>query len=310
MNMDENHLQQTRNVLKTCIQEQCDEVQMLQSIFCNAGEMKISDHSILTDMFDYLEGRRDHLNCKLDYAILIPIPNSDDKLELQFDIPLMYPAIERPLLTVRLTLNRPNKSQIENELKHKIYEYIDSDEVDKSSVYIYSIIIWLQENLMQMLNNSSMSTKSMNFDNHSMPTSSEPSIEMERLWIYSHHLKSSTKRADILKLAHQLNLTGFSKPGKPGIICIEGENENSQEFWKCIRQWPWQRITLRVTESKTKSKSKCDQFRRFSQFREIMGSIDANNESNSAVPINMSDFMKFLEIHNCGYVKRELFQLD
>lgn len=185
MKMDENHLQQTKNVLKMCIQDQCDEVEMLQSIFCNAGEMKISDHSILTDMFDYLEGRRDHLNRKLDYAISIPIPNSDDKLELQFDLPLMYPAIEQPLLTVRLTLHISNKLQIENELKRKIDEYINSDEVDKSSVYIYSIIVWLQENLVHILNNSSMSIKSKNFDDHSVAKSTELSIEMERLWIYS-----------------------------------------------------------------------------------------------------------------------------
>lgn len=308
--MDENHLQQTRNVFKTCIQEQCDEVEMLQSIFCNRDEMKISDHSILTDMFDYLEGRRDQLNRKLDYAISIPIANSDDKLELQFDLPLMYPAIEQPLLTVRLTLHIPNKLQIENELKHKIYEYIGSDEVDKSSVYIYSIIVWVQENLVHILNNSSMSTKSKNFYDQPAQIPVKLSIEMERLWIYVHHLKSSTKRADILKLSHELNLTGFSKPGKPGIICVEGEKENTQEFWKCIRQWAWQRITLRLAESKIKSKTKCDQFRCFSKFRETMGSIDQNNESNSAVPVNMSDFMRFLEIHNCGYVKRELFQLD
>lgn len=311
MKMDENHLQQTTNVLKTCIRDQCDEVEMLQSIFCNPGEMKISDHSILTDMFDYLEGRRNDVDRKLDYAISMPIPNTADKLELQFDLPLMYPAIEKPLLTVRLTLHKPNKLQIENELKHKLYEYIDSDEVDKSSVYIYSIIVWLQENLVQILNNSSMSTKSKHFGDQSAPMPAEPVIEMERLWIYSHHLKSSTKRADILKLAHELNLTGFSKPGKPGIICIEGEKGNTQEFWKCIRQWAWQRITLRVAESKSKSQTKCNQFRRFSKFGETMErSIDDNNELNSAVPVNMSEFMKFLERHNCGYVKRELFQLD
>lgn len=295
--MDEDHILQTKNLLKTCIREQCDEVEMLQSIFCNPGEMKISDHSILTDMFDYLDGNREHLDRKLDYTIKIPIDGCDDIIELYFDLPLMYPAIEQPSITIRSTMHAPNKLQIENELKRKIYEYIDSDEIDKATVYIYSIIVWLQENLTQLMCTKQKSVES---------PIAEPNIEMERLWIYSHHLKSSIKRQDILKLAHELNLSGFSKPGKPGIICVEGERVNTQEFWKCIRQWQWQRITLRLTESKIKSQSKCNQFRRFEKFRETMGGDD----SDSAIPINMSEFMKFLENHNCGYVKKELFQMD
>lgn len=305
--MDEEHINQTKTLLKQCIQEQCDEVEMLQSIFCNPGEMKIIDHSILTDMFDYLDEKREQLNRKLDYTISISIPDDATKLELQFDIPLMYPVLEQPQITIRSTLLASNKLQIENEVRRKIYEYIDSDNVDKSTVYIYSIIMWLQENIYEIMSTISIGIKRKKSDESNALT--ETNVEMERLWIYSHHLKSSVKRQDILKLAHELNLSGFSKPGKPGIICVEGEKENTQAFWKCIRQWAWQRITLRIAETKTKPFSKCDQFRRFEKFRETMGSLD-DNESNSAIPINMSEFMKFLESHHCGYVKRELFQLD
>lgn len=305
--MDDDHIRETKNLLNTCIREQCDEVEMLQSIFCNPGEMKISDHGILADMFDYLAGNIQHLNRKLDYTTRIPIPNSDRTFELHFELPLMYPALEQPTITVRSTLQVPNKQQLENEIRRKVYEYVDSEEVDRSTVYIYSIISWLQENLEKIMNDTPARTLPKLTDDPS--TNTDSMIEMERLWIYSHHLKSSIKRQDILKLAHELNLTGFSKPGKPGIICVEGEKGNTQEFWKCIRQWAWQRITLRLSETKAKTQSKCQQFRRFEKFRETMGSLD-DAEKNSVVPINMSAFMKFLENHNCGYVKKELFQLD
>lgn len=295
----------TQTLLKQCIREQCDEVEMLQSIFCNPGEMKVSDHSILADMFDYLDDKIDRLNKRLDYTIEISIDDAQT-LELLFEFPHTYPSLEQPCITVRSTLNAPNKLHIENELKRKVYEYIASDEVDRSTVYVYPIVVWIQENIEHII---STATKSSITDKTPKDCeNADLSIEMERLWIYSHHLKSTQKRQDILKLAKELDLTGFSKPGKPGIICVEGVKENTQEFWKIIRQWAWQRITIRISETKFKSQTKCAQFRRFTEFRETLyGDGDGDN---SVAPINMSEFMKFLEKFNCGYVKKELFLLD
>lgn len=291
----------TQDLLKQCIREQCDEVEMLQSIFCNPGEMKITDHSILTDMFDFLDAKSDRLNQKLDYSITIPI-NSNNTLEIQFEFPHTYPALEQPCLTVRTTLHTPNKQHIESEIKRQLYDYIDSNDVDKSTVYVYPIVVWLQDNIDQMI--SSTTTVQRSTDDE---VNSDPAVEMERLWIYSHHLKSTAKRQDILKSAKEYDLSGFSKPGKPGIICVEGVKKNTQDFWKIIRQWAWQRITVRLSEIKSKPQSKCQQFRRFKHFQEILCN---EFERDSIAPISMSEFMMFLENHNCGYVKKELLLLE
>lgn len=303
--MDDENVLATQNLLKQCIQEQCDEIEMLQSIFCNPGEMKIADHSISADMFDYLDGKCEQLSQKLEFTITIPISNAIKSLELQFELPHTYPSLEQPCITVRTTLNVSNKLHIENEIKRKIYEYIASEEVDRSTVYIYPIMVWLQENVDKIIANA---TKTLTAEKQSPEHKNIDSpIEMERLWIYSHHLKSTQKRQDILKLSKDLDLSGFSKPGKPGIICVEGVKENTQEFWKIVRQWAWQRITIRISEIKSKPQSKCNQFRRFDQFRETLYN---DEDSDSVAPINMSEFMKFLENHNCGYVKKELFLLE
>lgn len=303
--MDDETLLATKNHLKQCIREQCDEVEMLQAIFCNIGEMKISDHSILTDMLDYLDGKCETLIKNLDYTITIPLASDGHSLEVQFEFPHTYPSLEQPYITVRTTLNTPNKLHIENQIKREIFEYIGGDEVDKAAVYVYPIIVWLQENIENIIATAMKSTNTSK--QPAIAASVDTSIEMERLWIYSHHLKSTQKRQGIVKLAKEFELTGFSKPGKPGIICVEGVKENAQEFWKIIRQWCWQRITLRLSETKAKPLAKCQQFHRFEQFREIQHG-DCNSESTA--PINMSEFMKFLETHNCGYVKKELFLLD
>lgn len=210
--MDNETISATQHHLKQCIREQCDEVEMLQSIFCNPGEMKIDDHSILTDMFDYLEEKSDRLTTKLDYTITIPISSQvGQMLELQFEFPHTYPSLEQPCITVRTTLHVPNKLQIENEIKRQIYEYINGDEVDRTTVYVYPIVVWLQDNIDKIISEttkiSSIQKQSTDHINADTP------VEMERIWIYSHHLKSTQKRQDILKIAKDLDLTGFSKPG-------------------------------------------------------------------------------------------------
>lgn len=294
-------MEATNKLLKACAQEQCNEVEMLQSIFCNAGEMCIVDHSILADMFDFVEGKRPSLNRKLDFTITVAAATTSQMAELHFELPFTYPTLEQPCITVRLKGHAPNRAQSENVVKRMLCEYMAGDDIDKSTVYIYPIVVWLQEHIDRLIESTAGDSK-INAPSEAMGASTE---EMQRLWIYSHHLKSTVKRQDILKLAKDLALSGFAKPGKPGIICVEGTKANTNEFWKCVRQWAWQKIQLRLTEAKVRPMAKCAQFRRFDDFREVL-----YGEPGSVVPIDMGEFMKFLEAHNCGYVKKDLFQLD
>ena len=53
-----------------------------------------------------------------------------------------------------------------------------------------------------------------------------------RLWIYSHHIYNKEKRKCILEWAKELDLTGFSMPGKPGVVCVEGIQEHCEDYWQ------------------------------------------------------------------------------
>ncbi len=55
-----------------------------------------------------------------------------------------------------------------------------------------------------------------------------------RFWIFSHHIYSKEKRKLILEWSRELKLSGFSLPGKPGVVCAEGETGNCEEYW---RRW-------------------------------------------------------------------------
>lgn len=293
----------TRAQLNTCLQQQLDEFDMLSSIFCNPGELKIDDHGILADINQFIDGSINRLDQKLDYTISLAVLDNE-KLEIHFELPHTYPQIETAnIITIRSSVTMSSKAQVDNEIKQKIQEFIHT--LDKSEVYVYQVIVWVQENCEDLFSAHSRGIGSMSTDKKPEVNAV---VEMERLWIYSHHLKSKTKRQDIVQWAKDLDLSGFSRPGKPGIICVEGIKAQTQEFWKIIRQWSWHRITVRSSETKSKPADKIDTFRRFNGFREEVFT-DIGDED-CVQPMDMSLFMKFLEQHNCKYIKKELFGFD
>ncbi|KAK6047339.1 hypothetical protein COOONC_15156, partial [Cooperia oncophora] len=90
------------------------------------------------------------------------------------------------------------------------------------------------------------------------------SEEFARYYILSHHLRSSVKRSNILQLAKELHLSGFSSPGKPAVIIVEGKTSSCEEFWREVKSWSWQRISLRHSEVLNSPED-----RRFTEFSEI-----------------------------------------
>jgi acylphosphatase len=66
-----------------------------------------------------------------------------------------------------------------------------------------------------------------------------------RRLIYSHHLISKIKRADIRNLASHFKLTGYMKIGWPGIVILEGPEDNCSEFYDHMRRWNWKYLVMR-----------------------------------------------------------------
>ena len=80
-------------------------------------------------------------------------------------------------------------------------------------------------------------------------TSDQTSTQiLGRRIIYSHHIISSTKRKDLLRLAKQYNLGGYAKIGWPGIVIIEGQESYCQLFVNEIKSWRWQHLSVRYEE--------------------------------------------------------------
>lgn len=78
-----------------------------------------------------------------------------------------------------------------------------------------------------------------------LPPNPASSTILGRRLIYSHHLISKVKRADIRALASHYDLTGYVKIGWPGIILIEGSEESCIAFYDDIRGWAWKYLVVR-----------------------------------------------------------------
>ncbi|KAG4075917.1 hypothetical protein HA402_003743 [Bradysia odoriphaga] len=275
-----------------CLRKQLDELEMLTSIYCNPGELKIDDHSIAADINEFLEDRLNSLNRELDYTVTLEHNNS--KIYVAFQLPHLYPCSKSANISVRSSLF---SKSAETSIRKRLEEFLSS--VDTTEVYSLEVLTWIQDNV---------DTFTEAPDNPAKSTDNKKWIEFERMWIYSHHLKSKTKRQEIVKSARQLNLSGFSRPGKPGIICVEGWKRNTEDFWKYIRSMNWQKITIRKSEVKTIDSDDLDAVRRFPNFTEQLFAQDGDDQQE--VQMDMSMFMKFLEKHECSYIRKDLFGFE
>lgn len=292
---------------KDCITKQLEEVDMLSSIYCSPGEMHIFDPGVISDFNEFLQYSNNEnlstlLKSQLDYNIKLDVQHGKGKtkLDVRIELPHLYPSLENAIIIVHTPLLSKNK---ELYLKNAIEQFINT--IDKSEAYIFQVLSWLQEEVEDILKEDNKEFESNEISKEDK--TEDDLVDFERLWIYSHHIKSKTKRQEIVNQSRNLHLTGFSRPGKPGIMCVEGLKECTQEFWRIIKSMRWQKISICKVESSRKAHSKINKLRRFEGFKEQLFCDDIENGDGV---MNMGLFMKYLEQHNSGYMKKILFGFE
>ncbi|CAI4229125.1 unnamed protein product [Auanema sp. JU1783] len=245
--------------------------------------LKAEEFEVLQSMFDdrELQFLRDHETSVLSSNLVFKKALDNVKIELHFTIPSSYPIKERPSVFIQGS-NLQNERKINNDLK----EWIDT--LDLEIPIIADIIMWLNDHAeeFELINNRS-----------SCPT--PPAQETySRFYIYSHHLYSSIKRSDIMKLSRNYDLKGFSTPGKPAVIIVEGKASSCQNFYNEIKSWNWQRLVLRSTETDLGEKDL-----KFQDFREV-NAAGANNKH-----VNTGEIKKILESSGLGEMFDDLYNL-
>lgn len=71
---------------------------------------------------------------------------------------------------------------------------------------------------------------------------------IKRTLLWSHHLLATSKRKDIITWSRELRLGGYSRPGYPGAIFVEGEAGSVDEFVRRIKALRWQALQVRAED--------------------------------------------------------------
>lgn len=277
-----------KDVYVDCLSQQLNEFELLKSMYPNQGEIILSEKDILKEIRNFLENKTEYVPSHLDFKLNLFIDGL--KLELFVNLPSSYPE-EEPDIYVRCNkMNRQNESRLNSDL----LEYIKENHIGE--VCLYTAISWLQENVDKF---AIITQESNPSDSNSTQDSKN---EYARLWIYSHHIYNKRKREEIIKRARELKLTGFSLPGKPGIVCIEGHHSDCKEWWKDIKSMTWKKIMIRKTEIFEPSDEKT--YKKFSNFEELCLKNPVHNKHS-----NMSELSKLMNELGLSQIFNDLFGL-
>lgn len=64
--------------------------------------------------------------------------------------------------------------------------------------------------------------------------------------VWFHHIKSTEKRKNLVAWARELGCSGFSKPGFPGVVVVEGLVPDVREYVGRVRALQWQAMQVRA----------------------------------------------------------------
>lgn len=166
------------------------------------------------------------------------------KIAPSIDLLVEYRPSERPSFTLHAaTLERDDQARLAAEVEREKEE----NERDIATLPVFTLFTSIKE---WIGNNPLKSTITPPEKGDRRPSSlpSTGPIKLKCTLIWSHHLLATSKRKDIVSWSSELNLYGISKPGYPGVIVIEGSEENVDEFVWRIKQLQWKALQIRCEQ--------------------------------------------------------------
>lgn len=276
------------------VESQISEIEMLRSMFPGENDVRIEDEYILALMNKYIDNREVDPLKMLTVHLKLKIEDVDCLADAAFTLPLNYPSEKLPDVIIRCNeMNKLQQRNINEEIKKFTQNLIVGD------LCLNQIVEWITRNCDQYLTVQDKASNSGN--DASIPQ--EHSDQIARLWIYSHHIYSKTKRKHILDWSKELNLTGFSMPGKPGIVCVEGYEEDCEDFWQRMKRQTWKRLSLVHKEKGGNSDPIKEGFE--SKFKDPVAEINFGVHGGRDYHMDLGQFAEYLAKHK----SHDMFQL-
>lgn len=235
-----------------------NEIELLRCCYPSADEFYLDDLEAFDQAKDFLNDKLDNIQRNLRFIIKLHLTDIQTNIELQFIYPILYP--ELPVdIHLRTYFSRECHDKF-NELVKKFSE----DKIVNQQPYVMDFLSWIQDH-QDLFRVSSTTT--------TMKESQATKQVYARLWIYSHHIYNIEKRRHIVHWANEHRLNGFSLPGKPGIVCIEGDESDVDDYWTRLRNLTWKKLQIKEKEILADKTQLC-----FTKFEELNFLLDQHGK--------------------------------
>ncbi|KAF4549926.1 Hypothetical protein D9617_19g102310 [Elsinoe fawcettii] len=165
---------------------------------------------------------------------------------LEVTLPLDYPTTSKPKAYLQCGETIPTATR--KEARSALDQLIASLEVGTECLDVLIQDLTAKLDSLEHSAESIQQDHAVSNDQQSADQSgTEQKIKLVLLW--SHHLLATSKRKDIVSWSRELHLSGFSRPGYPGAIIIEGEEADVDEFETRIKALRWQALQVRGEET-------------------------------------------------------------
>jgi len=241
------------------LSRQIEEIEVLLSIY--SSEFSLQNESDFALIQEMLENEK----------IREPLPQIRVQFELDNNmyINVIFPS-QYPKETCTYEFHSPhhsnrNKSNFE---KHIIAQH--QELIGESCMM--EILEWIRENIPSVEKEASKSVDT---------AEKARKARIKRSYMWTHHIYSKRKKRTIKSFVDKFGLKGFTVTGKPGIIVLEGDEQNVSTVVSELKRLTWQQFLVRFSEFDQKEKfSKYDyvdypgQKSDLSQVRRLLDAVD------------------------------------
>ncbi|KAM9733247.1 RWD domain-containing protein 2B [Menidia menidia] len=287
-----------------CAESQLAEIELLTSMFPTQEELEVCDQLALAELRGYVEGSAP-ADCPPPSRpqFLLKQKLEETEFVLSCAYPSEYPSV-LPDITLRCSgLSRAQQTQLQAHLNKYLMENCLGE------VCVLAAVDWVKDNLQPSINESLSAAPAPRRES----PSPRPQETFSRLWIYSHHIYNKSKRKNILEWSKELGLSGFSMPGKPGIVCVEGHQSACEEFWSRVKVLTWKKIMIRHREDVIIDPDEAGQtcggvesLRKFTGFEEAMFDPHGNRGNH----MDLGQLYQFLNEKGCCDVFQIYFGIE
>ncbi|XP_038658301.1 RWD domain-containing protein 2B [Scyliorhinus canicula] len=273
---------------------QISELELLFSMFPN--ELLVDDQLAFADLGEYAQGKiLNPPTSRLQFTVHLQLDVRNEVCVLSCAFPPNYPEVVPEISTRSDSIYRTQQAQLNMDL----HEYLQENCCGE--ICVLNAIEWIKDHAAAYMSKETIPIEKR------QPANRTKDVICTRLWIYSHHIYNKEKRKNILEWAKELSLTGFSMPGKPGVVCVEGPQSACEEYWTRAKRLTWKRILIRHREdvmldiTNIGVDAAIQMFRKFTDFEEKIFDVRGTKGNH----MDLGQLYQFLNERECG----DIFQL-